>query len=267
MRVYIPSAHRADERVLRSPAAQLKKYVPYWVVPVDQVTAYIEALERHGVPGVVLGCAETGIARTRYWIANHAWLSGDKTLVMLDDDIGFLVRRSDQTWQLRATEPDEADEAIDWLEAMLSPGTGYDHAGLSAREGNNRAGVGGKDLHDKNTRMLRVLAYRTDRLLSMQHGRVTVMEDFDISLQLLRSGGQNIVSYWWAQGQRMTNEPGGCSTYRTHAVHEESARKLAELHPGLVRLRQKENKTDREGFGTRTEVTISWKKAVQVVRP
>ena len=61
----------------------------------------------------------------------------------------------------------------------------------------------------------------------------------------------------------MTNEDGGCSEYRTHEFHEHSARRLAELHPGLVTLRQKSNKTDREGFGTRTEVTIQWKRAWQ----
>ena len=139
----------------------------------------------------------------------------------------------------------------------------YDHVGVSAREGNNRIGVGGLDLRNDNTRTLRALAYRTDSFLGVVHGRVDVMEDFDVNLQILRGGGSNTSLHYWAQGQSMTNAPGGCSTYRTHEVHERSAEKLAELHPGLVRLRLKENKTDAGGFGTRKEVTIQWKKAYQ----
>ena len=116
-------------------------------------------------------------------------------------------------------------------------------------------------LVDHNTRTLRVLAYQTQAHVRCNHLRVSVMEDFDIALQLLEKGGSIAVSYWWAQGQRMTNESGGCSVYRSHEVHEDSARSLATLHPGLVSLRQKSNKTDRDGFGTRTEVTIQWKLA------
>ncbi len=87
------------------------------------------------------------------------------------------------------------------------------------------------------------------------------MEDFDVQLQLLKRGLGNACLYYWAQGQSKTNAPGGCSLWRTHEVHEAAARRLAELHPGLVRLRQKANKTDAGGFGTRMEVTIAWKKA------
>lgn len=137
----------------------------------------------------------------------------------------------------------------------------YAHVGVSAREGNNRAGEGDAPLLQENTRTYRVLAYQTDMFLSVEHGRVRVMEDFDVNLQLLRQGHKNACLFYWAQGQKMTNAPGGCSTWRTHEVHEESARRLAELHPGLVSLREKHNKTDADGFGTRTEVTIQWKRA------
>jgi hypothetical protein len=145
-----------------------------------------------------------------------------------------------------------------WMQSALNE---HAHVSVSAREGNNRAGVGEAPLVSLNTRTLRVLAYRTEEFLRAEHGRVPVMEDFDVNLQLLRAGHSNACASFWAQGQRMTNEAGGCSTYRTHELHEGAARRLAELHPGLVRLRQKQNKTDREGFGTRTEVTISWKAA------
>lgn len=261
MRIYIPSRGRFDERLLRSPAAQLPDSADVvWVVGHDEAPHYVSQLALFRVPGRVVPCSEQpNISAVRHWIGRHAALEGHDRFCMMDDDIGFLVRRSPDTWQLRATTPAESMDMVRWLERALDT---CDHAGISAREGNNRAGEGTVEtLVDRDTRMMRVLAYRTDRFLDMVHGRVRVMEDFDISLQLLRSGGSNAVSFWWAQGQRMTNEDGGCSVWRTREVHEESARRLAELHPGLVRLRQKQNKTDADGLGTRLEVTISWKRA------
>lgn len=259
--IYVPSMGRADARLLKGPAAQVPAdhYVCY-VVPQDEVQSYAAALAKHDLAAFVLGCPERGIARTRRWIGNHAWeRGGHDKFVMMDDDIGFLVRMAPDNWQLRSPSKDEVGEMLAWIERQLDT---HAHVSVSAREGNNRAGVGDSEtLVMENTRTLRLLAYRTELFLAMEHGRVEVMEDFDVNLQLLRAGHSNIVSYWWAQGQRMTNEAGGCSTYRSHEVHEASARRLAELHPGLVSLRQKVNKTDREGFGSRVEVTIQWKKS------
>jgi hypothetical protein len=180
--------------------------------------------------------------------------------MMLDDDIRFLVRRSPDTWQLRGTEPSEVAEMLGSVEWWLQQ---HEHVGVSAREGNNRIGTGDRTLRNDCTRTLRALAYQTEAFLSVEHCRVEVMEDFDVNLQILRQGGSNTCLHYWAQGQKQTNAPGGCSTYRTHEVHERSAEKLAELHPGLVSLREKKNKTDAGGFGTRKEVTIQWKKAHQ----
>ena len=82
-------------------------------------------------------------------------------------------------------------------------------------------------------------------------------------MQILANGGEIASNYYWAQGQRMMNEAGGCSEWRTHEIHEKAAETLARLHPGVVSLRQKQNNLDKNGFGTRTEVTIQWKYAHQ----
>lgn len=261
MYIFIPSTHRHD-KIDRGPLQDLTEEVRgrhkvHYVVPDGEGLSYREALPRD--VGVITTAAK-GIAQTRHIIGLHCRDRVVDHFLMLDDDIRFLVRRDEDDWRLRGPNTDEVMEMLSAVDKSLLL---YDHVGISAREGNNRIGTGGKSLRAENTRTLRALAYQTESFLSVEHGRVDVMEDFDVNLQILRQGGSNCCLHYWAQGQAMTNAPGGCSTYRTHAVHEKSAHKLAELHPGLVRLRQKTNKTDREGFGTRTEVTIQWKKAAK----
>lgn len=264
--IYIPSMGRAEDIPYQSPMLDMTQevidagYRVNYVVPPDEAERYREILAPWENTQV-LECPESGIAKTRLWIGQHAGILGMPRFLMLDDDIRFLVRRSEETWQLRGTEGDEVVQCLQFVERMLGEG-GFSHVGISAREGNNRFGEGGPDdLLNQNTRTLRALAYRTEDFLDMRHGRVEVMEDFDVNLQLLEASKPNCCVGYWAQGQKMTNAPGGCSTYRSHEVHERSAHRLAELHPGLVSLREKHNKTDSEGFGTRTEVTIQWKRA------
>lgn len=257
MQIYIPSAGRADS-VRRGTVGNLGGAAQVCVVvPEAQFDDYNRALPA-GSRARVLSCPEQGIARTRLWIGQHARGEGAGKFLMLDDDLNFVVRERDDHVRLRAAVEKDIEEMLLAVHSSLDE---YAHVGVSTRQGNNLPGIGGAVLKAENTRTLRALAYRTDEFLQMAHGRVDVMEDFDVNLQLLRAGHKNCCLYFWAQDQKMTNAPGGCSTYRTHKMHDASARKLAELHPGFVRLTQKQNKTDRDGFGTRTEVVISWKKA------
>lgn len=254
--LFIPSTHRSTPSdIAHGPVPHLSdamRQCTAFVVPPDQYVEY-----RASVPEdvEVLQCPEVGIAAVRHWIGRN--VRNDK-FVMLDDDVHFLVRRGPDMWQMRKTEKSEVDDLFRTVENLLYR---YGHVGVSGREGNNRIGVGEPPLIAENTRTIRFLAYRTEDFLRAEHGRVRVMEDFDVNLQLLRRGVPNCSIHYWAQGQRMTNAPGGCSTYRSHEVHEQSAIRLAELHPGLVSLRQKQNKTGGD-FGTRTEVTIQWKRAL-----
>lgn len=272
MLIYIPSTARATEAnvrmgpLLRLPVEWQER--TYYVVPEGQGQSYASTLaplmgedwcEGHilETPGKV-----QGIARTRHWIAVDAQNRGADKLVMMDDDIDFLVRKSPEDWSLRAQTIEEAGQMLRDIGDMLGI---HAMVGISSREGNNRVGVGAaldENMVALNTRIMRLWGLRVADWLAMEHGRVEVMEDFDVTLQLLRSGRTNANLFYYANGQKQTNMAGGCSTYRTHEVQDRSARRLQELHgERLVRLRQKQNKTDREGLGTRTEVTIFWKKA------
>lgn len=271
--LYIPSHARATpDNVRMGPALRLPDELrarAYYVVPHGQGYEYRDLLARMVATGGLgdnMNVVETpeglrGIGPTRHWIGQHAQEQGHDKFVMMDDDIDFLVRKSPEDWRLTAQTEKDARYMFQAIERYLDR---YASVGISSREGNNRAGVGGPDAPNMvsvATRVMRMFGCRTADWLEMEHGRVEVMEDFDLQLQLLRAGRGNCCLFYYANGQKMTSMAGGCSTYRTHALHEASAARLAELHPGLVRLRDKVNKTDREGFGTRKEVTISWKKA------
>lgn len=267
MKIYVPSKGRHSEDELRR--GPLADFSDKWlantvlVVPDAERDAYRHSLERSGLVGsgvtlVTTGDDVRGIAQTRHWIGHRAAHYDERMFCMVDDDVRFVRRKSDDVTSLVPCNPDDVDEMWAHVHWFLHH---YAHVGVSARQGNNNMGVGSrKSLFSENTRTLRVLCYQTEAFLSVAHGRVEVMEDFDVNLQLIRKGLKNANLGWWSQDQKMTNAPGGCSTYRSHEVHERSARKLAELHDPFVQLRQKQNKTGGE-FGSRTEVTIYWKKA------
>lgn len=104
-----------------------------------------------------------------------------------------------------------------------------------------------------------------DRETLHHHGvrwdNLPVMEDFDVTLQLLRLGYENMVLFEWAWGQPSSNAPGGCSAYRTYEVQKAGAEGLAALHPDYVTPVQKPSKNWR-GFDHRWDVKVRWKAAL-----
>jgi hypothetical protein len=94
-------------------------------------------------------------------------------------------------------------------------------------------------------------------------GRVKVMEDFDVNLQLLKKGRPSKISYYYAQGQGSSNAAGGCSEWRTMEVQSQGAERLKALHPDVVEVVEKETKTA-WGGATRKDVKVQWKKAYKL---
>lgn len=265
MLIAIPSRGRAGEVV--KPRHTLTMLHPdlfdrtILFVPTGEVEEYTRALESVSLGGVSIESMEySTIGEKRQMMAGRALELGYRKVFMVDDDINFLVRRAPDNWQLRYTEADETLQMYNIVSRLLE---NYSQVSLGAREGNNRLGLGGPADVVECTRGMRANAFWTEEFLELEHGRVDVMEDFDITLQLLRQGRPTAVTKYWATGQKATNTAGGCSVWRTHEIHERSVSRLADLHPGLVRLRQKNNKGGGE-FGTRTEATISWKEAYKM---
>jgi hypothetical protein len=236
----------------------------YLVVPPEQAVRYRNALFNASRQEVqVLECPEKGIAKTRQWIGLLCKKKKWDKFAMFDDDLNFAVRKDASGNGLRPQENKDVVEMLAWIEKALDK---YAHVGISPRDAAKTESVqsGNKPLILLNKRTLRTLCYRTADFLSVKHGRVEVMEDFDVNLQLIEKGLWNCQTYWWTNDQRQTGSPGGCASYRSHEVHEASARKLAELHAPFVTLREKENKAqvvkEAKAFQKRTEVTIYWEK-------
>ncbi len=203
------------------------------------------------------------LSPTRQYILENA---KKNKIVMLDDDLLFLRRISEDDWHLRNCQPEDMGAMFRKISRQLDV---YAHVGVSHRMGNNRH----KTIRLNNVRMNGVIGYNRERVLAAgaRFDRIDLRQDFDITLQLLRAGLPNLVSVEFAWDQsRASNSAGGCSNYRTPELMARCAHELAELHPGFVRVVEKETKTYAKqtaatawkGFGgTRTDVIVYWKKA------
>ena len=199
------------------------------------------------------------IAPTRQWILENVGLA--PTICMLDDDLVFFKRRTDDPTKLRDIYHEELKQAFEEMEDALNF---YAHVGFTAREGANRDTTQYRD----NTRIMRVLGYHRALLLEegIRFDTVEVMEDFHVALQLLRRGLANRVLNLYAHNQGGSGSSGGCSHFRTPELHAANARKLAALHPKFVKVVEKTTK-GAWGGGTRTDVLIQWKRAYDSYRP
>ena len=252
MDIVIPSRGRAHLGMSSLKALTAAGLRTFLAVPMGELAAY-ERYDSDLCP--VVGCPSAGIANTRQWIVDN--VGSDDTVCMVDDDLTFFHRRSDDPTKLRDITPEELWAAFGQLERTLSDSV--PHAGFATREGANR----NTDALHWNTRILRVLAYHRPTLdkEGIAFGRMRVMEDFDVALRLLRTGRHNVILNNFAHNQPGSGTEGGCSTYRTMEVQAEAAHQLAKLHPGFVRVVEKETKTS-WGGQKRTDVQISWKKAL-----
>jgi hypothetical protein len=208
-----------------------------------------------GYPVEVLPKGLSRLSPKREFIIRN---SPSDATILLDDDLEFYIRKSHDLWNLRGPTEIELGQMFNQIFMCLENGE-YAHVGVSGREGNNRVTTD----FAENTRYCRLLGYHLPTLRAvMKTPFVDCMEDFDINLQLLQAGFKNCVYYYWAQGQKSSNSPGGCSTYRTMEFQADRARELAAKHPNFVTVVQKKTKTA-WGGQERTDVRIAWKKAYE----
>lgn len=227
----------------------------------EQVIFVVQSREKHlykkYATVLVLPPSIQTISPTRQFVMHWAQKQGIKKLCMLDDDLGFDHRRTDDPTKFLVATVKEVLTLFKEIEKRLDK---YAHVGVLAREGGNRVLEPTREC----TRMMRVLAYQVEtfHVNKINFDRVPHQQDFDVTLQLLRKGFKNLVLCEWVQGQGSSNAPGGCSHYRTIESQNANAPKLAALHPGFVSIVEKETKTA-WGGGKRLDVMVQWKKAYE----
>lgn len=250
MHLCILSSGRHDKQITYHNLPEYWRGKAAIVVPYGEYDKYSEL----GLPALPTPPSVRGVGPTRQWIIDRF---PDK-VIMMDDDLTFFARRTDEPDKFRKLHHE--DELLDLFKIFYRMLDKFAHVGVCTREGGNRH----VEPFAKNTRMLRVLAYRADilREQGVRFDRIPVMEDFDVTLQLLRKGYENILVNSFVQDQFGSNTEGGCSQYRTMEMQAEAAHGLKELHPRFVSVVQKKTKTA-WGGQERTDVRVQWKSALK----
>lgn len=245
MRIYIPTRGRIGKQITLRSLPEALRQRAWLVCPKDEVKEH-----KNEHPNVLAQPASiTTIAEKRHWIVKEAHKRGEEKLVMIDDDCGFYARGPKGLIKEYAT--DKVVEGLfKWVEQQLDE---FAHVGISSRMGNNHV----EEAVKRTTRMMHAFAFHVPMVLKhVKFGRVAFREDFDYTLQLLRKGYDNIVRYDVCVAPGSYGAKGGCDAERDVAKSDAEAEKLAALHPGLVKVVQK----DYKGV-PRKEVVVQWKKA------
>lgn len=253
-KIYIPSSGRHHiQHTLDNLTPALRSRVVL-VVQAQQAEDYYSVSDKYQVGEMfVLPKRINRIAPTREAIFN---MVDQDTFFIADDDLKFACRTGNGIKLTPCNNDPIMEEHLQDLEHHLFD---YAHAGLSARSGNNNVDTSYKGFG----RMICFVGYRTDEVLWAEHDRITIRSDFDLTLQLLRMGYPNLIYYDMCYDSPGSNTEGGCSVFRDAALLKSDAHRLAEFHPGFVKVVEKETKADWGVGGTRTDVTVYWKKAYQ----
>lgn len=250
MKIFIPTYGRADRQVTWDNLPHSAKFITELVVQKRDEDNY----DTSKYPLIVLPPEIQDIGKTRQWLIDHT----DDYMIMLDDDLDFATRRTDdEPTKFRPSTDVDTHNMLNGI--LTSLRMGFVMVGVSCREGANYDVSAFKDC----SRQLRVhgIDPKKFRELGIRFDRLQFMEDFDATLQLLELGYANTVLNHWVHNQRGgSNAPGGCSASRTLEKHNEAAKELKQLHPSFVKVVEK----DSGNWGApRLDVNIQWKKAYE----
>lgn len=251
MRIFIPTRARIYKQITRREF--FLDHVPYSVRYIVPEAEYKKAKAVFGDVEIIAVPDDWKLSDIRQWLIDDPDLSLDPYHIFMDDDLVFLRRKAPLDVHQRKGNKQDAIEAFQRMEHWLQ--TGYAHGSLSQRGGNNHCPEAFKeigratDCHFYNAAILRGEEIKINQVMLRQ--------DFHTTLSLLELGYPNLIDHEFMSGQQ-DGTPGGCQVYRTPEMLAEQAHLLASLHPGLVKVIEK---TRKGGFGTSTDVRISWQKA------
>lgn len=251
--VSIPTRGRITKQVALQRMSPTWRSRTFLFCPQEEVRLHKNRWDEHGVTVVAQPDPLMTIARKRAWILEWLAEQGYERTLMLDDDLIYYVRRDDVPDRLRYA----VDADLDlWFPRLFEKLTHDEpHAGFGPRQGNDKQPTGWV----QGARMMLALGYHIPTVLARaEHGRIETREDMDICLQLLSQGLPNSVTHEFCVGQGSYAASGGCEGQRTVETSDADAQRLADFHPGYVRVVQKEYKNV-----PRKEVICYWKRALE----
>jgi hypothetical protein len=252
MQIVIPTRGRIEQQLtLQSLPRELRKRTTI-VCPESEAVAL--SYEHADVEIVVQPDPAWAISRKRAWIM-RTWLeAGYDKIIMLDDDLTFSTRISKNGTRLRPIRGEELILEFERLANKLGPAC--PHVGFGPRQLNHKKKAGWQS----PGKMVYSLGYFLPIVVKeCELGRIETREDYDVNLQLLRKGYANAVWHTTVTDQREFDAPGGATDERTIERSNADAYKLAELHPGYVRVEHKSYKKS----VPRLEPICQWKKALE----
>lgn len=261
--IYVTSAGRADKLHVLKYLNTYVQALTTFVVPYDQYDQYVEALKHTDCKVIAPPPDIMLMSPKRQWAIENA---PERYFCMMDDDLDFF-KRTDEMKLVKAT-PDEVQDMFDMMEEALD--TGIKFVGISPRFGNNLVTSDYKDIG----RVSRCWAFDIETYLSLGVNvspfPTYCIDDFHVILSFLEKGYANRVFYNYSQDDKGSNSEGGCSVYRDFEVQRQSALWLAQAHPGMVEVVEKETKVawpgmkkTADGKNVRHDVKVSWQKAYQ----
>jgi hypothetical protein len=245
---YIPTYKRVDKQITI-------RFMPDEFMPYTKLVCVADEAKplRKLYPdaGILVQPAEIKtIAQKRAWLFKVC--DTDK-MFMFDDDLRFCKREPGSFEKLHVCQKNDPD-LIKLLHQLISKLDTYAHVGISPRQLNNRE----PEEWIENTRAIYALGFDVKTVLShCQLGRIEHREDMDYTLQLLRKGFPNLISYGVCCQQAGYQAKGGASSERTMEASNADALLLAKLHPGLVEVKP----TKYKNSINRLEVRVQWRKA------
>ena len=202
---------------------------------------------------IVLPPHINNIEPTRAWVMQN---TTEEKYVMLDDDLVFFKKHPDnKSIMIQCSETKEdIIEMFDEIERDLDT---YMHISCTPRLGSNRI----TEDFVENARPVHLHGFRNEAKNYIKFNEIDYKEDFHYALCLMKAGFKNKVYFKWICSPAPTQAKGGCSEKRNQETHNKSTLKLAELHPGLVKVVEKNYKSMGGDIKNRLECVIQWKKA------
>jgi hypothetical protein len=255
VQIIIPTRGRTDQQLTLSFLPASLRERTSVVCPKKEVFK-LSAQYVTGIPEYVAQPdSDWKIAEKRAWILEEWHRRGYEKIIMLDDDLRFATRVSENDWHLKEIRGEDLVPEFQRIEDKLGPE--FPHVGFGQRQGNNQLEEVGWRSPGK---MCYALGYYLPVVLKeCELRRIALREDMELSLQLLLKGYPNAIWTTTVVDQRGYDKPGGTSNERTVEISNAEARRLAELFPGYVSTVERAYKAS----VPRIEVVVQWQKALE----